>query len=245
MVPSHGRWLEQSDIYSLGALDGEELKDFEAHLASGCPICEASIRTTRDSLLLLHRTTASLEPASTVKTRIVERVADGQRVMPITAATARRPRAWRRIAGTIAAGIVGVLATATYYHFRYEPRHSVYTAVVDLLRDPNTRDVTLYGAGPMPTALGRFLWNPSGEGHLFVSNLPKAPEGKMYAVWTIAHQSSPRYVTTINTDTAGRGGVHINAAPSDNPIETFAVTLEPVGTTTAPTGPMVLVSKPT
>jgi hypothetical protein len=39
--------------------------------------------------------------------------------------------------------------------------------------------------------------------------------------------------------------VHITAPPSDKPIETFAVTLEPVGTTAAPTGPMVLVSKQT
>jgi len=31
---------------------------------------------------------------------------------------------------------------------------------------------------------------------------------------------------------------------TDQPVETFAVTLEPVGTTAAPTGPMVLVSKP-
>ena len=67
----------------------------------------------------------------------------------------------------------------------------------------------------------------------------------MYAVWTIAQRSAPRYVGTIKTDAAGQGGLHINVARSDQPVETFAVTLEPVGTTAAPTGPMVLVSKPT
>ena len=78
-----------------------------------------------------------------------------------------------------------------------------------------------------------------------MTNLPVAPEGKVYAVWTIAQESSPRYVASIRTDAKGSGGVHINAAPSDKPIQTFAVTLEPVGTTAAPTGPMVLVSKQT
>jgi anti-sigma-K factor RskA len=114
--------------------------------------------------------------------------------------------------------------------------------VIDLLRDPNTRDYSLYGAGPTPQAKGRFLWNESGEGHIFVTNLPSAPAGKMYAVWTIAQSSAPRYVGTITTDTVGQGGLHINTT-SGSKVETFAVTLEPDGTTTAPTGPVVLASK--
>jgi anti-sigma-K factor RskA len=242
MATAHEHWLEQGDIYALGALDGEELKDFEAHLASGCPLCEAYIRETRESLLLLHRTVTALEPAAAVKARVIEQVAQ-HNVATITEVRDQSPRLWRRMAGTIAAGIVGVALAATYYQLRYEPRHSLYSAVIELLRDPRTRDVPLYGAGPTPAALGRFLWNPSGEGHLFVANLPAAPDGRMYAVWTIAQQSPPRYVGSISTDASGRGGVHINAPPTDKLIETFAVTLEPVGTTAAPTGPMVLVSK--
>jgi anti-sigma-K factor RskA len=37
--------------------------------------------------------------------------------------------------------------------------------------------------------------------------------------------------------------LHINAARTEQRVESFAVTLEPEGTTDAPTGPMVLVSK--
>ena len=245
MATGHEQWLEQGDIYALGALDGQELKDFEAHLASGCAICEAYIRETRESLLLLHRAITPFEPSSAAKSLIFDQIAGDKKIVPITAVQSKRTGTWHRMVGTIAAGIVGVVITAAYYHYYYEPRHSVYSAVIDLLRDPNTRDVALYGAGPTPAALGRFLWNKSGEGHLFVTNLPAAPEGKMYAVWTIAQESSPRYVASIRTDAKGLGGVHINAAPSDKPIQTFAVTLEPVGTTAAPTGPMVLVSKQT
>jgi len=245
MATGHEQWLEQGDIYALGALDGQELKDFEAHLASGCAICEAYIRETRESLLLLHRAITPFEPSSAAKSLIFDQISGDKKIVPITAVQSKRTGTWHRMAGTIAAGVAGVVITAAYYHYRYEPRHSVYSAVIDLLRDPNTRDVALYGAGPTPAALGRFLWNKSGEGHLFVTNLPAAPEGKMYAVWTIAQESSPRYVASIRTDAKGLGGVHINAAPSDKPIQTFAVTLEPVGTTAAPTGPMVLVSKQT
>ena len=35
----HEEWLERAEIYGLGALDGDELIQFEAHLAA-CPVCE-------------------------------------------------------------------------------------------------------------------------------------------------------------------------------------------------------------
>jgi anti-sigma-K factor RskA len=242
MATEHEHWQEQSEIFAFGALDGQELKDFEAHLASGCAICEAYLRETRETLNLLHRSLRPVTPSPAVKDRILQQIA-GEKVVPITVAQLKQTRVWQRIMGTIAACIIGVILTGTYYHYRYEPRHTVYSSVIELLRDPATRDHILYGTGPTPSAKGRFLWNESGEGHIFVSDLPAAPQGKMYAVWTIAQQSPPRYVGTVETGVSGQGGLHIKTAKSERPAEIFAVTLEPVGTTAAPTGPMVLVSK--
>jgi anti-sigma-K factor RskA len=242
MNGEHENWRAQGEIYALGALDGQELKEFEAHLGSGCALCEASVRETREALALLHRTLQPMTPSTSIKARLVEQIA-AEKVVPLpTRERLPRPR-WQILAGTLAAGIIGAVLTGVLVTQRYEPRHSVYTAVIDLLRDPSTRDLPLYGTGPTPKAAGRFLWNESGEGHIFVTNLPAAPEGKMYAVWTIAQGAAPRYAGTIATDAAGQGGLHINVPRSDQPVETFAVTLEPVGTTAAPTGPMVLVSK--
>jgi anti-sigma-K factor RskA len=242
MATEHEHWQEQSEIFALGALDGQELKDFEAHLASGCAICEAYLRETRETLNLLHRSLQPMTPSPAVKDRILQQIA-GEKVVPITVAQPKQTRGWQRMTGTIAACIIGIVLTGIYYHYRYEPRHTVYSSVIELLRDPTTRDHILYGTGPTPTAKGRFLWNESGEGHIFVSDLPAAPQGKMYAVWTIAQQSPPRYVGTVETGVSGQGGLHIKTAKTERPSEIFAVTLEPVGTTAAPTGPMVLVSK--
>jgi anti-sigma-K factor RskA len=242
MATEHEHWQEQSEIFAFGALDGQELKDFEAHLASGCAICEAYLRETRETLNLLHRSLQPMTPSSAVKNRVIQQIS-GEKIVPIRAPRPKEPRRWQRMTGTIAACIIGVVLSGTYYHYRYEPRHSVYSSVIELLRDPATRDHTLYGTGPTPAAKGRFLWNRSGEGHIFVSDLPSAPQGKMYAVWTIAQQSKPRYVGKVETNPEGQGGLHIKTTPSELPVEIFAVTLEPVGTTAAPTGPMVLVSK--
>jgi anti-sigma-K factor RskA len=243
MAIGHEHWHEQGEIYALGALDEQELKEFEAHLASGCAICQAYVRETRETLMLLHRTITPETPPASVKARVLDDIGR-EKVAPLVATRRQTWRRWQVITGTLAAGIVGAVVAGTLITKRYEPRHTIYTSVINLLRDPATRDLPLYGAGPTPKAAGRFLWNESGEGHIFVTNLPAAPEGKMYAVWTIAQGSAPRYVGTIGTDRTGQGGLHINVARSDQPVETFAVTLEPVGTTAAPTGPMVLVSKP-
>lgn len=242
MATEHEHWRESSDIYALGALDGEELRNFQAHLAAECATCEAYVRDTRESLNLLHRSLRPVTPPSAVKAHILHRI-DSDTTVSIAARTSSRAHLWRRMAGAIAAGIVGVVVAGGYFHFRYEPRHSIYTSVINLLRDPSTRDYPLYGAGPAPQAKGRFLWNVSGEGHIFVTKLPAAPAGKSYAVWTIAQSAAPRYVGTIQTDAVGQGGLHINTERTATRVDTFAVTLEPDGTTTAPTGPIVLVSK--
>lgn len=243
MANEHPYWLEQSEAYALGALDAQELVDFQGHLSAGCPICEAYLRETHETLNLLHRSLRPLTPAANVKQRVLDQITP-QNIVPISSARAKHSRPWLRMSGTIAAGIVGLIIGGSYYRLQYEPRHTVYSSVIDLLRDPATRDYPLYGTGPMPQAKGRFLWNASGEGHIFVSDLPSAAEGKAYAVWTIAAQKAPRYVGTIKTDAAGRGGLHVNTKADEKPIETFAVTLEPAGPVNAPTGPMVLVSKP-
>jgi anti-sigma-K factor RskA len=239
---AHEEWFEKSEIYATGALDGEELKAFEAHLSAGCSICEAYLRETRETLMVLHRTLAPMTPSPSIKPRLLDEIAS-EKVAPLV-----RPRTglrrWQVMVGTLAASIVAAVITGVFVQKHYEPRLTSYTAVIDLLRDPATRDLRLAGVGPTPQAKGRFLWNESGEGYVFATDLPAAPAGKMYAVWTIVAQASPRYVGTIRTDEKGEGTLHINSPRSEKPVETFAVTLEPEGSTDAPTGPMVLVSKP-
>jgi anti-sigma-K factor RskA len=237
MAGTQEHWRQHSEIYALGALDGHELEEYERHLASNCAICQARLRETREGLNLLYRSLRPLAPPARLKIRLFDQIAR-ERVVSISRPEANQPPRWRIMSGMIAAGVAGVIVTGVYYTQRYEPRHGVYTSVINLLRDPATRDYPLYGAGPALNAQ-----NESGEGHIFVSNLPAAPEDKMYAVWTIAQASAPRYVGTITTDSAGQGGLHIISARSDRAVEIFAVTLEPEGTTAAPTGPIVLASR--
>lgn len=240
MATEHEPWLERGELYALGALDGEELNDFQSHLGADCAICKSSLQETRETLNLLPRSLRPVTPRPELKARLLAQI-DKERVVSIP--EQKESRRWQRMVGTIAAGIIAVVLVGVYYQYRQEPRDATNRAVVNLLRDPATRDLPLYGAGPMPAAKGRFLWNDSGEGHVFVTNLPAAPAGKIYAVWTIARNSAPLYVGAVETDANGQGAAHIKSAPSPLPIETFAVSLENAGAIAAPAGPIVLVSK--
>ena len=75
MSTEHAHWLERGDIYALGALDGEELKDFQTHLATDCAMCAAYLRETRETLNLLHRSLRPMTPSTqSSKQRLLEKI---------------------------------------------------------------------------------------------------------------------------------------------------------------------------
>src|SRR5712692_562692 len=97
---NHDEWLERAEIYALGALDREELTQFEAHLASGCALCETHLRESREGLLELPRSLAPLEPPPRVKTELLKRIAPETKhaIAERTAA----PWLWWSVAGGLA-----------------------------------------------------------------------------------------------------------------------------------------------
>jgi hypothetical protein len=116
---------------------------------------------------------------------------------------------------------------------------AVYRGAVELLRDPATRVVELRGAGPSPEAAGRMIWNDASGGQLFVANLPAAPTGKAYELWTLGGPA-PRPAGVFQVDASGRATHRVEAS---GPAAKFAVTLEPEAGVQAPTGPIVLASR--
>jgi len=247
--------------YALGALDGEDRAEFEAHLAAGCARCEAALREAREALAALAREAPPASPPPRLRDELLQRLA----------MSARRPtreelrRTWLRwTAATAAAMLVGGFLVGGWVAARYEARlglaarqvsaareqarrsdaalHARLAAnedVLALLRDPATRIIALRGAGPSPEAHGRLVWHEQAGGHLVVARLPPAPEGKAYEAWTIAG-GRPRPAGLFQVNASGEA-VHRVHAPG--PVEVFAVTLEPAAGTDAPTGPIVLASQ--
>lgn len=119
---------------------------------------------------------------------------------------------------------------------------AVYRSATDLLRDPATQILALRGLGPSPAATGRVVWHQRAGGLLFVADLPPAPPGKAYELWTLG-AAPPRPAGVFRVDAAGRGSLRVAPVEGGRPVRIFAVTLEPETGVSAPTGPMVLASK--
>lgn len=118
-------------------------------------------------------------------------------------------------------------------------RVSADQRVVELLRSPATRLITLRGAGPASSAQGRLVWSEPAGGHILVSGLPSAPDGNTYVVWAV-QGGKPRTASSLTVDASGSGSQPL---PPLGTVEAFIVTLEPEGGSARPSGFVVLSSR--
>ena len=64
---SHEKLSELCSIYALGALDGEELREFEAHLETGCPLCGQQIQEYSQTVAAIPEALANVRPSADLK----------------------------------------------------------------------------------------------------------------------------------------------------------------------------------
>ena len=248
--------------YAVGALDGQERVDFERHLAEGCDVCEATLRESAEAFAALARSRPPMIPPPAVKDALVRRLAA---TAPVRRGEAR-PRRLVWAVGTAAAVIAVAAFTSTWVASRYEARLGemarewsaartelegqlsllrkqvdVYANAADLLRDPQAQVVALRGLGPSPEATGRVVWHPTRGGYVFVANLPAAPKGMAYEMWTIG-EGAPQPAGLFQVGTSGEAVHRIDPVKDGKPVKVFAVTLETEAGVPAPQGPMVLAS---
>ena len=249
---NHEPYETLAATYAVGALDGQDRIDFERHLAAGCDVCEATLRESAEALATLARSRPPMIPPPAVKDSLLRRLAT---TTPVGRDVRPRPRPIVWAAGAVAAVIAAAAFTGTYVAARYEAQLGVmarelaalreevaiYRNAVDLLRDPQAQVVTLRGQGPNPAATGRVIWHPTNGGYVFVANLPSAPPGKAYELWTIG-DAAPQPAGVFQVDASGHATHRIAPVEGAKPVKVFAVTLETEAGVQQPQGPMVLAS---
>ena len=257
---SHDAWIDQADVYAVGALDGEELAQFEAHLATGCATCAERLRDAREALTLLPRSLPAVPPPPALRARVLERVGGDRAVTaaPVTLRPeGRRGRVlwWAGWAGLAAAAALLVVVNAQLGTTRQELRalqDRLATLQTELaqreealrfLSDPQVRYVSLVGLKPTPEASAWLLWNPSTrQGLLLARGLPSPPAGHAYELWALAG-AQPVPAGVFAVDAGGRGLLRLPQLPAGHTFDAFAVTLEPTPGVPKPTGPMHLHGK--
>jgi anti-sigma-K factor RskA len=246
----HEEWLERAEIYALGALDGEDLTQFESHLSSGCALCEKYLRDSHEGLLELPRSLAPLAPTPRVKTELLKRIATEVKTAETEKSAA--PWLWWSVTGALAAAALLIAVSWNLIASRNQVRElqgrlaalqgqvNEREEVIRFLSDPQVRIVNLAALPASPGASGQLLWNVRVRtGLLLVTGLPPTTADKAYELWGIAGaEPVPAGVFTVN-----QGGVtlfRLPALPQAINFDKFAVTLEPAGGVPQPTGPMHL-----
>jgi len=225
---------ELTAAYALDALDPDEAREYEAHLAH-CERC-------RTELAVMSTTTASLAhaveappPRADLRDRIlVAARAERSNVVPLRS---RRPAAWQVVAAVAAAAAVGVGIWAATVSNSLESERSARQRAdraLAVLSDPAAKHVALSGRP------GSLVVAPSGEAALVIRRLGHAPGGKTYEAWVI-EGNMPRAAGTF------AGGGKTTVLPLQHSVgagTTVAVTIEKHGGADAPHGPIILSAKP-
>lgn len=254
----HAELLELIAAYAAGALQGKELQEIEAHLASGCDACH-------------RRLAARLEEAAASSPAVAPSQETRDRIL--RQAATRPPAPWTPLLPWLALPAAALLALAIWAGARQERlgaevgslraerdllEHQVtalgrelvaaqsearqITATLAILAVPEWRSVRLDGLDPAPGAAGATLIDPRRDRAVFWAfHLPATAPGTTYQLWRI-DRDGPISAGTFGVDAQGRGLVEIGRLDRPEEIEAWAVTLEPAGGVPQPTGPMVLKS---
>lgn len=265
MSGTHDEMVVLAPAYALGALETDERRAFEAHLAE-CDHCAAEVRS-------LGRVTSGLAqsvPLVTPRAALRERVLHAVGARDARAVEPPAHRRWALGNWLAYAACVAVATAAVFYAMNLRERVESLEARLDaaqvrlaaadramvesrqvafemqsamaVLAAADLLRVDLQGAPAAPQAAGRALWSRQSGLVFAASNLPPLPAGRIYQIWLVA-SGPPVSAGLIAPDESGRS-VGIFRTPVDvtGPV-TVAVTIEPAGGVPAPTGAFYLTGK--
>jgi anti-sigma-K factor RskA len=251
--------------YVLSALDPDERRLFEAHIAA-CPICRDEVRSLQRVADALARSVPQRTPNPELRGRVLAGI--GVRPPTLSRQEPARRVGWNWLplaASILAAAILGAYAFALQGRVSslevrlndaerrasaseretLQARRAADTAqsAMAVLAAPDLVRIDLAGQPPAPHATARALWSRN-RGMVFnTANLPPAPEGRVYQVWVVTAQA-PVSAGLLTPDASGRATAVFQTPADIAPPLAIAVTLEPAGGVPAPTGEKYLVGTP-
>ncbi len=249
----HPQFVEEFDLFALGALDREEAQHLEAHLKV-CPECRRELDEARGRMALLALAAPFQEAPGRVKEKLLSQI--GGRPAPQLRPWS--PAIWRwAVAALASVSLVLAVYAARLSTNNDELSRSVVKleaerqrlhaeltrarAVADLLTAPDTSRVTLVSGEARPAPQGKAFYHPQRGLIFYAANLPALPSGKTYQLWLVPAEGNPLSAGTFQTDPRGNGEVVLPPLPTGVAAKAFAVTVEPGGGVPQPTGPKVLI----
>ena len=230
----------QYELYALGVLEEPELSELHEHLGRNCEVCAPAVRRAAVRVSMFADLAPVAEPPLNLRGRVLASVG----IVP------KFRWNWMQTWATVVAAVVLGLLWAG--HLRRERIRDIAfhdameqvkqsEEVLALLSAPDTIvRVSQEGAAQPPQ--GKVFLNPKRGVLLLASNLPPAPEGKIYEMWVIPAGGKPVPAGLFQSESNGTA-VHLQQGPVDvASTGAVAVTLEPAGGAPQPTSQPLIVA---
>jgi len=223
----HTHWSDAVGAYLLGALEQDELREFEAHIAD-CEACRRDVAELKVAADALPVSVPLVAPPPVLKGRImavVESEADLLAASGRRADEPERPRRERR-------SLLGRLT---------RPAVALACALL-LLAGGAAAGVLLSGgddsrtvaASTQPRGADVKLEIHDGRATLVAAHMPAPPAGRVYQVWLARPGKDPQ-PTSVLWSTRGDGSAQVAVPGSLDGVDAVLVTDEPQGGSDAPT----------
>ncbi len=248
---------EDFDLYALGALEGDEKRAIESHLA-GCADCARRLAEARGRIAMLALSAPQVAPSPAVKERLLRQLharAPAGRHVPA------RESGGRWWIAVLAPATVALAAAAIFLwteNARLDRQLADLRASIQAQQkqiDESKEVEHLYEAKDTITvALAQKPGMPKGDvtvmynakmGMLMCDGwIEKAPAEKNYQLWIVPMDGKPVSAGVFKAETY-MSGHWMMKVPEGIAPKMFAITMEPAGGMPQPTGPMVLAGEPT
>jgi len=247
---------EDFDLYALGALEGDELREMESHIAS-CRECSAKLSHARGRVAMLALAAPQVKPSPAAKAAILARVAAENRTAPAREAriSSPPPARWWQMVLIPAVGALAMLAVVLWQQNAHLDKQLAALRdsaakqqvqidevghVVALIGSTDTVTVNLAAQPGMPKGAAHVMYNMKMKMLMYDGQLEAAPAGKSYQLWVVPMNGNPVSAGVFNP-TQGQTDHWMMNMPEGIVPKAFAVTLEPSGGMPQPTGPKVLI----
>jgi anti-sigma-K factor RskA len=248
----HEQFADDLALHALGALQGEDRRTLEKHLAE-CPACRRELEALRGDTALLAISTSGPKPPTRARQRLLEAVGrEPRRVQAQTSIS------WWKLFAVPLAVSVGLLValTVSWKHSdqlekriaelenqKLQQQAELQRAkeIVSTLTATDAMKVTLVAAKTPPQPQGKVMYVKERASLIFMaSNLPAVPSQKAYELWLIPMNGAPMPAGMFKPDARGSAMVIDPPLPSGVEAKTFAITIEPESGASTPTMPIVM-----